>query len=534
MDKFDNDYYTLSELSGFNRIKKYYENNYVSSPTLWLRYKHTFNKSGKQGLTGLLNTKNPKVSYCFKLSKHIDHLIRHEWNIIQRLNTMSNFCPHFCRGVGMIKIKTNTIVNTKKNPFVLTDKKPIDSEMLLLEYLSDSCKFYNYIISPKIEMHTLYSIVKQVMIGILYAQTNLKFTHYDLHSNNIMMKKCDTDLVFLYVLDNNRYYYVPSYGHYPVIIDFGFSFADGMSDRSLYQTLSHTEIGFTCDRFDWLADFKLFLLTVSKEFRQKRDGKESKKFRQIVKNIFYKYPVDTDSGWDIHPKAEKGAVEYISKSLSKIKTPSSLFNTQTHYCIEIIQTAITTPMRKCECPNLREAYISFVTQFSKLEKMNRDTYSLLYILKGVIDSAKNNKKLYVTNRNKCATNVMNDLFQITREISSFCNINKIDKYIFVDSLYSIIQGVESMLYEFMCIKEEQQTSKKRHVPIKDSYQMIDVINYNVELDYTFNKDTVVFVFDNVKKDTRTFRLPIISIKTLNTLDNIDKAEFLYDVYKGFK
>ena len=43
---------------------------------------------------------------------------------------------------------------------------------------------------------------------------------------------------------------------------------------------------FMSDRFDWVADPKLFLVTVSNEIRYKRKTKISLKLKHIVKNIF--------------------------------------------------------------------------------------------------------------------------------------------------------------------------------------------------------------------------------------------------------
>jgi hypothetical protein len=36
-----------------------------------------------------------------------------------------------------------------------------------------------------------------------------------------MMKKCDPDIVFLYVMNDSTKIAIPTYGHYPKIIDFG-------------------------------------------------------------------------------------------------------------------------------------------------------------------------------------------------------------------------------------------------------------------------------------------------------------------------
>jgi hypothetical protein len=121
---------------------------------------------------------------------------------------------------------------------------------------------------------------KTSFTAIAIAQKEKKFTHYDLHSFNVMIKKCDKDLVFLYKLDDDNQFCVPTLGYYPVIIDFGFSYISDMDDGPLWPSLAHTDVGFMSDRFDWVADPKLFLVTVLDKIKDKRNSKKSKKFKK--------------------------------------------------------------------------------------------------------------------------------------------------------------------------------------------------------------------------------------------------------------
>ena len=59
----------------------------------------------------------------------------------------------------------------------------------------------------------------QVIMTLLAYQTAFKFTHNDLHTNNIMF--VSTDIEYLYYKYNDVYYKVPTYGRIFKIIDFG-------------------------------------------------------------------------------------------------------------------------------------------------------------------------------------------------------------------------------------------------------------------------------------------------------------------------
>ena len=63
------------------------------------------------------------------------------------------------------------------------------------------------------------SYMWQISFALAIAQKYIKFTHNDLHSNNIMYSR--THLKYLYYHFNNKYYRVPTNGYILKIIDFG-------------------------------------------------------------------------------------------------------------------------------------------------------------------------------------------------------------------------------------------------------------------------------------------------------------------------
>jgi thiol-disulfide isomerase/thioredoxin len=221
----------LNEFSEYNRLVSYYE-KYKNEPfENWLEFDSTFKNPGKQGLVGILKVKNENDKCVFKISQYINYLAQHESIVMEGLNEISGYCPHFCKSIGVVKCKVDPKSRKEGNPFNSNAKYPIEKEVLLCEYIEESYKLCNYIRSEeKISEEILYSAIKQILMAIVIAQHKKKFTHYDLHSNNIMMKKCNKDLVFLYVIDNDNQFCVPTFGHYPVIIDFGFSYIENMDD----------------------------------------------------------------------------------------------------------------------------------------------------------------------------------------------------------------------------------------------------------------------------------------------------------------
>ena len=239
------------ETNTYSSLVKYYEENKDKPIEEWLKFNTLLDKPGKQGIVGLFDN-NKGEQYIFKISQYINYLVYHELIVMQGLKNINEYCPHFCKGIGLITCKVNA--KCKKgdpeddiNPFIIKNKYPIEKDVLLCEYIDKSSKFYNYIRSKKIDEDILYSIVKQVLLAIAIAQKEKQFTHYDLHSNNVMIKKCNKDLVFLYKLDDENQFCVPSMGHMGIIIDYGFSYISDMNDENIKAT---NEAGNFSQKFD--------------------------------------------------------------------------------------------------------------------------------------------------------------------------------------------------------------------------------------------------------------------------------------------
>ena len=163
----------------YNNLINMFEENKNKKWDEWLKFDSIFPNQGKQGIVGILTLKdNNKI--VFKISQCINFLANHEFMIMKGLSELNNYCPHFCKGIGIIKCDIEPD-RKAKNPFKIKSKYAVEKDLLLLESIEKSSKFYSYIKSPKINENVLYSIIKQTLMGINIAQKHKQFTHYDLH-----------------------------------------------------------------------------------------------------------------------------------------------------------------------------------------------------------------------------------------------------------------------------------------------------------------------------------------------------------------
>ena len=522
----------LSDISGVTKLQEIYEKNFLKKWSDWLEFDTFFEKPGKQGLVGLLSIKNDKNTkkIIFKISQYINYLVHHEYTIMKGLNELSPYCPHFCKVVGTLLCEVDAKCRKNGNPFELTSNHPIEKEVLLTEYLDKSCKFYNYIRSAKIKDDVIYASIKQVLLAITIAQREKQFTHYDLHSFNIMMKKCDKDVVFLYVIDDENQFLVPTYGYYPVIIDFGFSYSNDLEDCPLWPSMGHTEVGFMSDRFDWVADPKLFLVTVAKELWDKRKNKTSEKFRRIVKNIFGRLKIDWQSGWDTDE--EKSASDFVTEMLEGYNGKSNLFDNYDYLCVDIIQTLIILPLEEQKYDNIHNSYTTFLTEFTKIENEIGNPFYNLYILKGVVDIARDIRKDYLSQdtREHAVKWFQRCVYERINTVAKFCKPKDIHFEKMLCSLLCLSKNIEGVLYDAITSRMSVKNKQYNKLPVKSVEQIYGAIEENIPSNYKYTENTKVYVMNCVSKKCDRIQLKKDICNEINNTDVLSKGCVLYDFY----
>jgi hypothetical protein len=103
-----------------------------------------------------------------------------------------------------------------RNDDYIANLKNIPCQQFFIEKLEGTLED---IIDNNFPVEIIKSCIFQVSFALAYLQKKYKFTHNDLHVNNVMYKK--TDRQYLYYKFNNIYFKVPTYGYLFKIIDFG-------------------------------------------------------------------------------------------------------------------------------------------------------------------------------------------------------------------------------------------------------------------------------------------------------------------------
>lgn len=508
-------------------LKSYVNNKKFTSFPSFLKHSSSFTKSGKQGILGTLSVNNKDIVY--KISQYFNYVVEQENAVLTSLNGLRMYCPHFCRGFGKMNINLSNEFRFNTNPFNHTDKC-INNDVLLMENITHSRKLYRYIKKETFDENIVMGLIKQVLMAIAIAQQEKKLTHYDLHSNNVLIKKCALNSCFLYILDEKNVFLVPTYGYFPIIIDYGFSYVESMDNKPLFGALAHTSVGFTSDRFDPVSDPKLFLNTVSHEMGIYRDETPLiRKFKKTVKKIYEKISVDRKSGWDIN--RDKNASDVVYGKIETQMEVSCFFKNYGYHCVDILQGLITLPLQQKSTTELNTLFDFIMKEFAKIENEISNNFYNMYVFKKMIDAAILLKTEYINsgdNSEQTVKKFKTMILEAIDDISRYCFPRNINFELLLCALYEFSDASEGILYDFMerIMKKKQKEYEKMQIQdVKDIYQ---VLENNINSPFIFDKNTIIYSFNCIHKKSSMFNLRTNEIEELNKSDTFSRGEMLYD------
>lgn len=516
-------------------FEQYYNQNKDKDWTDWLiqSTEHRELNSGKQGYTGILQHPTNKNMCClYKISKVDDRLVEHEYKILKNLEPLSKYCPHFHNAYGILPFHSNVFLYN--NPLKLEpNEKILKRNMLLMQYISNKYDFHEMIQDENIKDICIINIIKQIILAI-YLSHSYKFTHYDLHSENILVRNCNPNLFILYILDTTEYL-IPTNGFIANIIDFGFAYCDNNPelglDNSLTCTLVHTQQGFTSTRFDPWADIKLFLVSVADDIRRdERRNKMSKKFLNIVRNIFSGMKIQWSSGWD---NSNLKNPVFMIQELIKEHVQNSVLFSKSDLWFESIQTLIDLPLNPMEYHNLETCFKGFIEEFVKFEERIASKTLLNYILGVFVKIVKEYRLSYLKGGEEAEWAIFEIKKAFLEEYTQIVNYHTpcIDYDKMVCCLLLIAQCLEGLFYEYLEKRYEEKDKQYEIMRMKNILDFYNVIHLNFQ-DKNPKSLTVksnILVVDHTQQTSKTITLSKEEVNNIQNLYNSKNKEYDLDL-----
>ena len=476
-------------------------------------------KKGKQGLTGLIKHKVAGENCVFKMSQHIDYLCEHEETVGRRLNELE--CPVFSKFLHSRRMLTNP--DTKADPFEYCET-PLERHVLFFEYIRGYS--LSKVIKSKMEVETaaILSSIKTILLATKMAYNEMKFTHYDLHTSNILMTRCEKDKHLLFKFDEDNVFSVPTHGWIPVVIDYGFAYIDKIDEGPMYQSLAHTNVGFISCAPDPFADAKLFLASVSSHAVRYRRTKIVLKMRKLFRSIFGKLNMDLQCGWDVNndESIADQSLDFLAPSNRRKKEViSELFDRYDHFAVDILgslvmlplevnSVAVMSPSEDDPVSDIRKSLRIFLKQFAKIEDVILSSFTRIQVLKLITDQARESIAGYYNSRTQKSatcmfkTNILRGVDRIVKHV----DFSGIDFEQMLCSLLLFSRGLEIYLSRklgsLLNRKHSEYISK---LSVENTIELVGALVLKIKTDRPISQDSKCMVLNPFK--TQTCWLPKI-------------------------
>jgi len=470
----------------------------------------------------------------FKVSLDVDRTIEHENEVSKNVQ----FLPHFVRTYGIINfpVPQHFICDPKRSTNIFEH----DEEMMLPSSVSIMEQLHHYPICKFIlharDKNLIMSQVIQVMIALHSAQQAENFTHYDLHTENVLVQRIDPNTIFLYEINSDLFLAVPTFGYYPVIIDMGLSYCKSLENKPFRANLNSTHYGFHTPFFDPLADVHHFLLSLLYDLEVSSEGFDW--LCNKIKRIFKRLPVLRKTGWKKLPiDALSETKKYIKKDLPNYRKEQKLFYEFDRHILELINVLMILPLKKkVEDISFKESLPMWIKEMDKIIDIDVHTdLEVLFIIKEFIDGVASRKVLYLESLNdpKKLNRIISDYTMvvkqnITRTIQSFVNF---DGVIFINIFKGIISFCDSLETIYFDLLEEHQRiidNCYKNTPVKGPLDMALFINKHMPAHWNLSNSSIIYRWKlndpipqiveckNISKD----KIDLINCAPLNKRGNI--------------
>lgn len=561
-----------------------------------LQYYKTFDEDSSQGLVGLLRPSRdpPSAAGCkhkaevtigqvsnqpldsstlyfyvqdeplfpifvFKVPLEVSSLADHEYAVSKDLERLMGCLPHFNRVVDIKRDVRCSLRDRKSegvcfNPFKPNDGFSVSRDVSILEYIPSKTTLLQFVKKKQFGSQTR-SLLHQLVLAIFIAQQEIKFSHYDLHLENVLIRKCVTRTFFLYKFEfggvqMSRLLF--SGGFFPVLFDYGFAFSEGLNYQSFKNSFYYSNKGYTPFVFDDTVDFRMLMVRLHGVRGCPKD------LREFVEDTFLHgtIKVDKETGWVKSKTASIGRT--VSKKLLEYFPNRGFLNKYLDEIVDLfgtliklpIDTRYSDPSEGCELHEggrlraakgssrpasegcgMQQIVDDFVNEFAKIETWFTSSDDKLNVLRKVInlvdqlisqipEGAKTVSKKHFKIK----------MFQIFDSFGEFVDVQNLNYEKFLLSLVELSNYIENVVwaeyerYEKTFKVGSAATSWELFQSIESFFEPTDP--------HAFAEGDSVVVFDCVDKTTSSFDIvDKHTIKVLNSQKSVNgQIEFIMSLH----
>lgn len=251
--------------------------NQTRDITKWVEYNHPPVAPGRGNtqpfMIGEPSAMGAIVQTHVKTARHLEFVLKankrpnsdfgkmfiHEFAVGMKLNQLRDLIPNFVITLGGFSCMSDPTLDKLCDRPVRKGVDAQEMQYIMLEYIEGQT-FKKYMSDPSISIQHIISGIAQVSLGLLYSQEKVGFTHYDLHTDNVLVSNVTPayQLPSLYVYKiGKEEFKVPAFLNC-TFIDYGDSHVEGM--KRYYELPGAVSMGKTSSKYNQYKDIFSFVI----------------------------------------------------------------------------------------------------------------------------------------------------------------------------------------------------------------------------------------------------------------------------------
>lgn len=427
-----------------------------------------------------------------------------EYEVMNILRDIINVCPNFCIAYG--KVKDDIIMERVKG---ISMRKYFQSNP-----------------SPD----KVFSCITQILLALHISHKKYHFTHYDLHTDNIIISECDKNIICVYKIDN-KLYRIPTYGVIPIIIDYEFAYIDNDNNdikinirnidagfykivpsisRDLYVFLCNVIYDIICNKIDFIeCDDDIDIDELDDEiecdihYLNKLDKIEISydstpylytSFRSYILTIMTELDINIETGLrEYHEKNDYPLCMYVMHCEIiddiTIKDTNKLFKLNFTDMIQemLVLSDIKDNGRVSECSKYLK---TIMIEFEKIQSQTNNKEVAFYMFKQLIYIIKGVKlKVLKKNNDKYIRYIQKEFFHKVNKKVNYLDLSNVK---FKKLVISLLLFSRLLSYE---LKNHIDSMMRDDDGIKSPLKLFKIIQSKYSERYNYNKYSKIHLWD---------------------------------------